>query len=156
MRLAHVRRETRFSDDVVLAQDFLRITPQTRDRYGNRAWVDETTNKIMATGITAARVDIFTPDHEDAVISDLVMGYDDVLYIAIDGRVLMQDRRERWRQRVVEVPPVEGFNVWRMAADPSGGVWVLDRDNKQLGRVRGLPLHAGRMLILHDLMFCRT
>ena len=33
-----------------------------------------------------------------------------------------------------------GFVPWRIAADPDGGVWVLDRQNGKLGRVQGMPL----------------
>ncbi|MCB0116437.1 MAG: hypothetical protein KDD84_20205, partial [Caldilineaceae bacterium] len=34
----------------------------------------------------------------------------------------------------------DGFAMWRLAPDPSGGAWALDRDNRQLGQVTGLPL----------------
>jgi len=141
LRLAHLRREARFADDLDLAEQRLLIAPQTRDRYGNRASLDRENNRIIATGLVPGVTEIFDPEDENAVISDLVMGYDDVLYIAIDGRVVMQDRRDRWNQRNIVVPSVNGFTAWRMAADPQGGVWVLDRGSKQLARVRGMPLH---------------
>lgn len=141
LRLAQIRREARFADDPALAEERLLITPQARDRYGNRATLDTESNRIVATGLAPGIAEIYDPEDENAVISDLVMGYDDVLYIAIDGRIVMQDRRERWSQQAVEVPSESGFAAWRMAADPQGGVWVLDRDSKQLARVQGMPLH---------------
>jgi phage tail-like protein len=141
LRLAQLRRETRFADDPELAEQRLLITPQTRDRYGNRARLDTESNSIVATGLAPGIANIYEPDDDEAVISDLVMGHDGVLYIAIDGRVVMQDRRERWSQPSIEVPSVSGFKAWRMAADPQGGVWVLDRDSRQLARVHGMPLH---------------
>jgi phage tail-like protein len=141
LRLAHLRREARFADDPALAEQRLLITPQTRDRYGNTAGLETESNRILATGLAPGIAEIYDPDDDDAVISDIVMGYDDVLYIAIDGRIVMQDRRERWSQPTVEVPSESGFKAWRMAADPQGGVWVLDRDNRQLARVHGMPLH---------------
>ena len=141
LRCAQLRRETRFADDPDMAEERLLVTPQARDRYGNRARLDADSNRILATGIAPGIAEIYDPDDDNAVISDLVMGHDDVLYIAIDGRIVMQDRRERWSQPTVEVPSESGFKAWRMAADPQGGVWVLDQDSRQLARVHGMPLH---------------
>lgn len=140
LRLAHQRREVTFPDNQALAETRLLLTPQTLDNFGNRTWLDEN-NRIVATGTLTDQNIIFTPDEETATISDIVMGYDDVLYIAIDGRIIMHDRRERWSQQNVEVPAVEEFKAWRMAADRQGGVWVLDRENKKLARLLGMPLH---------------
>ena len=141
LRLAQLRREARFADELTLAEERLLITPQARDRYGNRARLHTESNRIVATGLVPGVADIYDPDDDEAVISDLVMGYDDVLYIAIDGRIVMQDRRERWSQPTIEVPSETGFKAWRIAAEPQGGIWVLDRDSKQLARVHGMPLH---------------
>jgi phage tail-like protein len=143
LRLARQRREVSFNDDPVLAQEKLQLCPQARDAYGNRAAVNPARNGIVVKGLslTTGETEIYLADDENSEITDIVMGHDDVLYIAVDGHIIMHDRRDRWQHQNVEVPAVAGFNAWRMAADPRGGVWVLDKDNRKLGRVLGLPLH---------------
>lgn len=140
LRLAHQRREISFADNPALAEERLALTPQTLDAYDNRARLDDSGKRIVATGPIPGEAEIYQAA-ADSSITDIAMGYDDVLYIAIDGRIVMQDRRERWDQFNYEVPAVPGFDAWRLAADPGGGVWVLDRDNKKLARLVGMPLH---------------
>ncbi len=108
--------------------------PQTRDRFGSRAFWDAEARTIMATGAAPGVVSI-SPPEVDSPPTDLAMGYDGVLYIAHNGRVVMQDRRDRWRPVTLTAP---NFTAWRLAADPSGGVWVLDRE-RRLARVQGIP-----------------
>ncbi len=141
VRLAHQRREVRFADNFTLAEEHLLLTPQTLDAYGNRARVDETSKRIIASSDYSGETILFDPEDDSAEVSDIVMGFDDVLYIAIDGRIIMHDRRERWLEQNIEVSTVSDFTPWRMAADPQGGVWVLDRDNKKIARLSGMPLH---------------
>lgn len=140
LRLAHQRREVSFSDNPALAASRLELTPQTLDGYGNRARLDDSGERIVASGPLSVDSEIYRAA-EGEQITDLAMGYDDVLYIAVGGRVVMQDRRERWQQSNYEVPGVADFSAWRLAADPAGGAWVLDRDNKKLARLIGMPLH---------------
>ncbi len=141
LRLAHQRREARFADNFTLAEERLLIAPQTLDVYGNRARVDASSNRIIASSHDSGETILFDPEDGSVEISDIVMGFDDVLYIAIEGRIIMHDRRERWLEQNIEVPTVSGFIPWRMTADPQGGVWVLDRDNKKIARLSGMPLH---------------
>jgi phage tail-like protein len=141
IKLANQRRKVTFFDDLILAEERLALTPQTLDEFGNRAFLNSETNTIIATGALDNDVEIYAPDADSSEITDLVMGNDGVLYIAIDGRIVMHDRRERWQKQNIEVPELSGFSAWRMAADPEGGVWVLDKDSKKLARVQGMPLH---------------
>lgn len=110
--------------------------PHTLDAYDTRAYWDDEAGAVMATGSFPEAVMIFMPPSGVAP-SDLAMGYDGVLYVTLEGRVVLLDRLDRWAPVTLELP---GFAAWRLAADPTGGVWVLDRDNRQLGRVQGLPL----------------
>ena len=65
----------------------------------------------------------------DAVPTDLCVGGDGVLYVALPGRVLMHDLRRRWAAVEVSQP---GFAPWRLAAHPEGGVWGLERGSGRL------------------------
>lgn len=141
LRLAHQRREVSFVDNRALAEERLLVTPQTLDAYGNRALFDEDSKSVVAVSVLPDVTEIYKLEDGNSKISDIVMAYDDVLYMVIDGRVIMHDRRERWSQQNVVVSTVDGFVAWRLAADKQGGVWVLDRENKKVARLSGMPLH---------------
>lgn len=140
LRLAHQRREVGFSDNRALAEENLLLTPQTLDRYGNRAWLDDSGARIVASSPATGETEIYQAA-EGAQITDIAMGFDDILYIVVDGRVVMQDRRERWAEPEYAVPGISEFDAWRLAVDPRGGAWVLDRARKKLARLSGMPLH---------------
>jgi phage tail-like protein len=116
----------------------LERVPQAVDPYGTRAYWDPASRQIRATGALPTAVPIFAAPSTQSV-TDLALGHDGVLYIAIDGTVVLVDRRDRWRPVVLRE---EGFAAWRLAADPSGGMWVLDRAHRKLARLRGLPMRA--------------
>ena len=114
----------------------LEQVPQTLDSYGTRAFWEPTSGKILATGALPRSVPIFTPEASNPP-TDLVMGYDGILYVALSsGAVVLVDRRDRWSPIAVQT---DGFKAWRLAADPAGGVWVCDRDDRQFGKVLGVP-----------------
>jgi phage tail-like protein len=127
------------SDMRVRAQLRLASVPATRDEFGTFAFWDAPTRTVMAAGAVPGAVPIFVPSGP-AIATDLAIGYDGVLYMAIDGRVVMQDRRDRWDPLTLSAPDEAApFQAWRLAAAPDGGAWVLDRENRKLARVRGLP-----------------
>jgi phage tail-like protein len=137
LRLAGQRREITFAEEETIAHDRLKFVPRTLDSYGNLALWDRDEKSVIARGAMEGDVTIYTPEPGMEDPTDIAMGYDGVLYIAINGQVFMHDRRERWEDATVSE---SGFVAWRIAADPAGGVWVLDKDNRQLGRVSGQPL----------------
>ncbi len=110
--------------------------PEARDRFGTYAYWDPTVGAIMAAGALPEAIPIFEFADGEAP-TDLTLGYDDVLYIAVAGRVVMLDRRGRWNHVTLRAPD---FSAWRIAPDPDGGVWALDRTRRKLGRVQGMPL----------------
>lgn len=123
--------EGRAEADVRLAH-----VPQARDDYGTRAYWNPADGAVVATGALPDTVELFVPPVGD-IPTDLTMGHDGVLYVAIAGRVVLLDRRDRWSPVSLETAD---FTAWRLAPEPTGGVWVLDRANRRLGRVQGLPL----------------
>jgi phage tail-like protein len=91
-------------------------------------------------------IDILAPQPKD-IVSDLAIGYDGILYLAIGGQLLLNDRRNRWDNTSLVT---ENFNPWRITPDPKGGLWVLDRNRNrpQLGRVSGIPLATTAVIII--------
>jgi len=131
-------------EDFPTATNMAGVVPMTLDQYGNYARWNATNGMVMAGGSgpdgTAApdEVSIYAPGRHD--VTDLAMGYDGILYIAVGGSLVMIDRRGRWPNYTLSVP---GFNFWRLTALPEGGVLALDRNAPQLGKVTGQPLQTG-------------
>jgi len=115
------------------ARSRLERVPQTRDAFDTRAWWDVGSRTVMASGALPDAVPIYEPS--DAP-TDLVMGNDGVLYMAVAGGVVMHDQRSRWKPVTLIAA---GLTVWRLAPNLSGGAWALDRANRKLARVEGLP-----------------
>jgi phage tail-like protein len=75
-----------------------------------------------------------------ATPGDIAIGFDGILYCALADAICMHDLRGRWADIVV---PTAGFAPWRLAADPAGGVWALERATGRLARLSGAPLPLG-------------
>jgi len=125
------------------------------DAFGTIAYWEPTTRRLQATGSLgndAGPVTLWVSPVNTSV-ADLAIGFDDVLYLALqatDGggnlvsaSIGLFDPRGRWRNPPVFELPLEDFTPDRLAADPSGGVWAIDRGRRLVGRVRGLPLRDG-------------
>lgn len=115
-----------------IAASALERVPLAVDREGATAWWDEATSAIVArshlpdTALTLALAE--RP-------ADFAVGHDDVLYVALSGRVLLHDLRGRWPDEVLATPD---FEPWRVAADPQGGgAWLLERASGRLARLVG-------------------
>jgi phage tail-like protein len=120
------------------ASALVETTPMTRDAFGNYARWDSTANNVAAGGMGAGEVVIYTPPAGQTV-TDVAMGYDGVLYLAVAGTLVLVDRRNRWPNFTLAAPD---FAFWRLQALPQGGVLALDRAAPQLGVVAGLPLQV--------------
>lgn len=134
-------------EDFNTASTLVEAVPMARDQFGNYArWdsvpthQDGSIHHVVAGGSgptndpTAAEIPIFA---SVLPVSDLVMGYDGILYIAVNGTLVLVDRRGRWPDFTFSDPT---FAFWRLLALPDGGVLALDRTAPQLGRVTGQPL----------------
>jgi len=138
LRLARQRRDLDLNEAVDRAATRLESVPQARDRHGNRAWYDPGLHAVCSAGVSTTPVLIYQVAGQTA-LTDLAMGDDGVLYLAIAGAVVMHDLRQRWPDAVVSAP---GFSAWRLSPAPGGGAWLLDRDHRQLARLSGSPLSA--------------
>jgi len=120
------------------ASALMNATPLSRDAFGNYARWDAGTNRVWAGGTGTGEISIYTPPAGQSV-TDVAMGYDGVLYLAVAGNLVLVDRRNRWPNFALAVPD---FVFWRLQALPAGGVLALDRSAAQLGTVSGLPLQV--------------
>jgi phage tail-like protein len=120
-----------------LAASLVERPAQVRDAVGTRAYWDGHAGQVLAAGAAPGAVPIFTPP-EGQRVSDLAIDPQGVLYLALrpSGAIVLQDRRDRWDPLQLEAP---GFEAWRLAADPQGGAWALDRTNRRLARIAGQP-----------------
>jgi phage tail-like protein len=115
------------------ARALLEQVPRARDAHGTRARWDATERRVVASGAFPDEVPILALWRDGLDATDVALGHDGVLYAAADGEVLMHDRRGRRRDERVRLL---GFDAWRLAADPAGGAWVLDRAGR-LARTDG-------------------
>jgi phage tail-like protein len=139
LQLLSMRIGDSLPEDFSHATDLVETAPMARDSFGNYARWDAATGRIMAGGSGPGEVAIFAPPTGQSV-TDLAMGYDGILYVAVSGTLVMVDRRGRWPNFTLLAA---GFDFWRLAALPQGGLLALDRTTPQLGTVTGAPLQTG-------------
>lgn len=157
LQLASQRRNVSFVSSETIARQHLDIVPQTLDGFGNRAFWDAESGRVLAIGhatgpgaeLELLRIpeDATDVERQRLTPTDLAMGHDGILYIARGGRILMQDRRDRWNDADVGL---EGLAAWRLAAHDSEGVWILDRTHRRLGLLQGTPLPRSAEALLES------
>jgi phage tail-like protein len=137
-------------DELPGAQQLLFQTPGVLDAFGTWAYLDMQRAAIMAMGAGAEPTPLLTfdPTQYLSLPTDMVLGQDDVLYVAAGGgKVLLKDPRDQWDPTTVSV---DDFVAWRLAPAPRGGVFAIARptaltvpngtDRVRIARVSGLPL----------------
>jgi phage tail-like protein len=126
-----------FPDSEALARQRVLETPGAIDRFGTRAHWDLDSGEVKATGSGHdPETSIYVPPIGQGV-TDLV-AVDHVLYLAVSGRIDVKHLTDRFELTSVSL---DGFSVWRIAADPQGGgVYALDHTSRRIGRLSGLPL----------------
>lgn len=136
LRLANQRPAPQLDEDIGLASSAAERAAAVRDAWGSRAWWDSAQQKLLASGAADGVAELAVPA-APMPPSDLAAGHDGVLYLARSGPVQLLDLRGRWDATTVEA---EDFQAHRLAADPAGGAWALDRGRGRLARLRGRPL----------------
>jgi hypothetical protein len=139
-------------EDAAKAAAMVEVAPMTADGFGNYARWDSSTGHVMAGGSAPGEVPIYTPPAMTPV-TDLALGHDGVLYLAIGGTLVMVDRRNRWANFTLSDA---ACNFWRLLALPGGGVLALDRANGQIVLVAGQPPIANLPLAQPDPDLLRT
>ena len=138
---ARCRRRPTSPPRFATASSALERVPRALDAHGSLAhWVEQADTHGNVGAVVVA-----SPHLPDEIVllalperpSDLVAGYDGVLYLALGDRVLMHDLRGRWPDEAVRLA---GFAPWRMAADAAGGAWIIERASGRLARLEGVPL----------------
>ena len=117
LRLSRQRRELYLVEDRAVAETRLETVPQARDSYGGRAWYDSDLQSVLSVGVSATPQVIYRLDAQ-SVLTDMALADDGVLYMVVDGAVIMHDRRQRWRDALVSSA---GFAAWRLSPAPDGG-----------------------------------
>jgi len=114
----------------------LKSTPMAKDEFNCRAWWDSSKGHVMATGAMPGAIPIYTPPSGQAA-TDVCLGFDGILYMAVQGNLVLVDRRARWLPQTLTQ---SGFSFYRLAAHPQGGVWALNDTGATMTRVQGEPL----------------
>ena len=119
------------SGTVAEAEAALAAVPMARDAFGGRAYYVSAFQAVFAASELPDAIRILDLP---GPATDLALGFDGLLYIAVNGKILVRDVRGRKDDGEAHLP---GFQAWRLAPDPAGGVWALDRPTKQLARLTG-------------------
>src|SRR5262249_25270830 len=117
LQLRSVRTGNSPAESFDVATSMVEMVPMVRDQFGNYARWDQSSGLVVAgrDGSPGApqplEVAIYAPPNPG--VTDLVLGYDGILYIAQAGPLVMVDRRNRWPDYTLTVPD---FNFWRLVA----------------------------------------
>jgi len=138
LRLANQRSAPVWPASESVAIAFLDSAPGSIDQFGTRAYLS-TLGTVMGTGVASDSVPLFKPAPGET-ITDITIGYDGLLYLALAGGVGIIDLLGRSDIVKAAFPKELPFSAWRLAASPSEGVWALDATNNKLARLNGSPL----------------
>jgi phage tail-like protein len=142
-----LRAPPAITEDAAAAGAALARVPGSIDAFGTWASWDATAKAVTAAGTLPTPVPIFAPS-AGAVPTDVAVGYDGILYVAVSGGVTLIDLRDHWDPASTSQPTV---TPWRLAADPTGGVWALatakggaappaSGSTVWIARIQGVPL----------------
>jgi phage tail-like protein len=143
LRLASEQARPALAEDEMFSRGQLSQPSPVADLYGSFAWWNGVDRRIEASGFLPSSVEIeLGGDGSSFVPSDMMLGTDDILYVARGGAVLRHDLRERWRAVVTRHSTL---SVDLLAPAPGGGGWALDRTARKLMRIGGSPLRFAEL-----------
>jgi phage tail-like protein len=153
VRLARRSLAPALSEDQARAQTLATAPSTATELAGTWAFWDPTTSSLRAAGAGTGSTPIAVPPDDPPGVpmpTDIALGFDDILYVARNGGVVLVDLRNRF-------PPARtatsGFQANRLAPAPGGGVWALDRTAGTVARLTGQPLRTGPFLPKNDDIF---
>lgn len=140
------------SADETFARLMASMPSPVADPLGGFAWWNDDEKRVVASGFAPGTTQLKlgirpkdqlvelssdpVPEPTD-VPTDLMLGEDDVLYAAREGKVVMHDLRGRWENFEVSHPRLRAD---LLAAAPGGGGWAYDKSNRRLLRLSGYPM----------------
>jgi phage tail-like protein len=137
VRLASEQAIPQVAENELFARQQVSQPSPIADDHGSFAWWNAAEMRIEASGFLPGSVEIPLAGEALAGPSDMMLGTDDVVYVARDGTVCRHDLRDRWPD--VETR-LETFSADLLAPLPEGGGWALDRTSRRLMRIAGTPL----------------
>lgn len=143
LRLASEQTLPAPTEDEMFARGQVSQPSPVADLYGSFAWWNAADRRIEASGFLPGSVEIEL-DGEGSPLapSDMMLGTDDVLYIAQGGAVVRHDLRDRWDAVATRHATL---NADLLAPAPGGGGWALDRTARKLMRIGGSPLRFAKL-----------
>jgi phage tail-like protein len=148
LRLASRTEAASYPEQASDAEPALLRVPTPTDAFGGFALFDPAISAVRASGSVKhqsasgqdrperlSEMPILYPAL--GAVTDVALGADGWVFIAANGQLLIHDLHRRG----APIPPVSlpGFDVWRLAAPDSGGVWALDRTGRKLARIPTAP-----------------
>ncbi len=137
LQLASEQAVPQVAENELFARQQVSQPSPIADAHGSFAWWNAAEKRIEASGFLPGSIEIPLGDEALGGPSDMMLGTDEVVYLARDGAVYRHDLRERWPD--VETR-LETLSADLLAPLPEGGGWALDRTTRRLMRIAGVPL----------------
>ncbi|MEM6898249.1 MAG: hypothetical protein AAF583_00555 [Pseudomonadota bacterium] len=136
VRLASQRRAPALREDEMFARQQVSRPAPIADPFGGFGWWNRDAKRLEASGFLPGSIGLMLEIDPSAGPSDLMLGTDEVLYVAHQGAVLRHDLRDRWPNEVLQH---REFSVDLLAPHVDGGGWAFDRTDRKLMRITGQP-----------------
>ncbi len=130
-------RTATWNEDTAAGEARVVAAPSSIDAFSTRARVEKAGARWRVVASGGAPGETVIVDDIATEITDVAIGRDDAVYLAIGDRVRMHDLRGRWNDVEVAIPG----GVWRLAAGARGCYTLAGRTaDAPIGRVIGFPM----------------